>query len=96
MGQLSSTPLELFLSYLKDVKTRGQNLSVIIRKDKLTTFLQVRMASHQHWLPPPGGGGTFDLGMVQGIKKVIFKPKLGHSDQIPYVVVWQDLLEDWS
>lgn len=34
------------------------------------------------------------MGLVQGMEKVIFKPKFGYLDQIPHVVVWRDLLED--
>lgn len=37
---------------------------------------------------------SFDLKFVQGIEKIIFKLKFGHPDNIPYVVVWWDLLED--
>lgn len=41
IGQASSTPLKLLLRYFKDVKTGGRiNLSVIIKKNKLTTFFR--------------------------------------------------------
>ena len=46
MGQRQSslTPLSLMTEYFKEVKKRACDLSVEIKKDKLITFLQHRMA----------------------------------------------------
>lgn len=38
MGQAQSTPLSLLLANFGDVKSRGHNLSLDIRRKKLITF----------------------------------------------------------
>ncbi|XP_044911311.1 uncharacterized protein LOC123384816 [Felis catus] len=92
MGQTQSTPLSLLLANFRDVKARGHNLSLDIRKRKLITYC------HSEW-PTFGVNwpteGTFCLPVVLKIKSKIFLPgKEGHSDQIPYILVWQDLVEN--
>lgn len=71
MGHEPSTPLELLLSHFRNTKTNGENLSVISKKDKLTTFYR------SEW-------PTFntDLRLVQGIMITILKPKHGYSDRV--------------
>ena len=52
MEQASSTPLELLLSNFKDVRNRRENLSVIIKKDKLTTFCRSEWPTFNIDWPP--------------------------------------------
>ncbi|XP_033072348.1 uncharacterized protein LOC117086841 [Trachypithecus francoisi] len=92
MGSAQSTPLSLLLNNFKDVKARGYDLSVELKKGKLITFC------HSEW-PVFGVGwppeGTFCLPIITKVKTKIFLPgRSGHPDQIPYTLVWQDLVED--
>lgn len=64
---------------------------VIIKIDKLTTSRRAEWPVFNTSWPSEG---SFDLRVVQGMEKVIFNPKFGHLEQIPYVVVWVNLLED--
>uniref|UniRef100_A0A8C9H2J4 Gag protein n=1 Tax=Piliocolobus tephrosceles TaxID=591936 RepID=A0A8C9H2J4_9PRIM len=87
-----STPLSLLVNNFKDVKTRGYDLSVELKKGKLITF------GHSEW-PTFGVGwppeGTFCLPIITKVKTKIFLPgRSGHPDQIPYILVWQDLVEN--
>ena len=92
MGQNQSTPLSLLLANFRDVQTRGQNLSLDIRRSRLITFCR------SEW--PTFGVGwpterTFCLPIVAKVKaKTLLPGKEGHTDQAPYILLWQDLVEN--
>uniref|UniRef100_A0A667HG64 Core shell protein Gag P30 domain-containing protein n=1 Tax=Lynx canadensis TaxID=61383 RepID=A0A667HG64_LYNCA len=92
MGQSQSPPLSLLIANFRDVRTRGQNLSLDIRRGKLITLC------HSEW-PTFGVGwpteGTFCLPIIAKVKSKIFLPgREGHPDQIPYILVWRNLVEN--
>ncbi|XP_042795235.1 proline-rich protein 36-like [Panthera leo] len=92
MGQMQSTPLSLLLTNFRDVRARGHNLSLDIRKRKLIAYCRSEWPTFGvNWLTE----GTFCLPVVLKVKSRIFLPgKEGHPDQIPYILVWQDLVEN--
>lgn len=91
-GQTQSTPLSLLLANFRDVKARGHNLSLDIRKGNLITYCRSEWPTFGVDWPTEG---TFCLPVVLKVKSKIFLPgKEGHSDQIPYILVWQDLVEN--
>lgn len=36
--------------------------------------------------------GTFDLRTVWRVREIILRPRNGHPDQVPYILVWEDLI----
>lgn len=42
------------------------------------------------WCPE----GTFDLAIIGAVEEIVFRPWLGHPNQVPYKVIWRDLVED--
>uniref|UniRef100_A0A8I5NCX5 CCHC-type domain-containing protein n=1 Tax=Papio anubis TaxID=9555 RepID=A0A8I5NCX5_PAPAN len=92
MGNNQSTPLSLLVTNFKDVKARGRNLSVELKKGKLVTFCHLEWPSFGVGWPSKG---TFCLSIITKVKTKIFLPgQSGHPDQIPYILVWQNLVED--
>ncbi|XP_070929202.1 uncharacterized protein [Macaca nemestrina] len=92
MGNNQSTPLSLLVTNFKDVKARGRNLSVELKKGKLVTFCRLEWPSFGVGWPSEG---TFCLSIITKVKTKIFLPgQSGHPDQIPYILVWQNLVED--
>ncbi|XP_032197300.1 uncharacterized protein LOC116589471 [Mustela erminea] len=92
MGQTQSTPLSLLLTNFKDVQARGNNLSLDIRRSKLITFCCSEWPTFGVEWPI---GGTICLPIILKIKSQILLPgKEGHPDQGPYILVWQDLVEN--
>lgn len=92
MGNNQSTPLSLLVANFKDVKARGHNLSVELKKGKLVTFCRSEWPSFGVGWPSEG---TFCLSIITKVKTKIFLPgQSGHPDQIPYILVWQDLVEN--
>ena len=92
MGNNQSTPLSLLVTNFKDVKARGRNLSVELKKGKLVTFCRSEWPSFGVGWPSEG---TFCLSIITKVKTKIFLPgQSGHPDQIPYILVWQNLVED--
>ena len=85
MGQGESTPLSLMIDYFSDVRARAHNLSLLVKKSKLIPTFRVG------WPPE----GTFQPSIIQAVKEKIMAPDpWGHPDQVPYVMVWQDLVEN--
>ncbi|XP_077000029.1 uncharacterized protein LOC143669272 [Tamandua tetradactyla] len=92
MGQGMSTPLSLTLRHWSEVRERGQNLSLIVKKGKWQTFCSAEWPSFNVEWPREG---TFHLPLIRAVKSVIFRPDpYGHPDQQPYIMVWQDLCEN--
>ena len=89
MGQTVSTPLSLTKDHWTDVRARGQNLSVKVKKKPWMTFCS------SEW-PVFGVGwpaeGTFYLPTIRAVKAIVFQEGPGsHPDQQPYIMVWEDL-----
>ena len=92
MGQTQSTPLSLFLANFKDVWARGNDLSLDIRRSRLITFCRSEWPTFGVGWPTEG---TFCLPIILKVKTQVLLPgKEGHPDQAPYILVWQDLVEN--
>jgi hypothetical protein len=90
MGQTVSTPLSLSEDHWTDVRARGQNLSIIVKKKPWQSYCT------SEW-PTFGVGwpleGTFYLPTIKAVKAVVFQEGPGlHPDQQPYITVWEDLV----
>ncbi|CAK7292931.1 Gag polyprotein [Vulpes lagopus] len=88
MGETETTPLSLMLSHFSDVRERARILNIDIRRERFQIYCI------SEW-PTFGVGwpreGTFHLPIILQVKAVIFRDKLeGHSDQVPYILIWQD------
>ena len=80
MGQATSTPLSLRTDHFSDFKSRAQNLSVLVKKNKLITFCSTEWPTfHVGW----PSEGSFDLGTVHQVRDIVFRPRIGHPDQAP-------------
>ena len=90
MGQGESTPLSLMTDHFLDVRARAHNLSLLVKKSKLITFCSAEWPAFQvGWTPE----STFQRSIIQAVKEKIMAPDpWGHPDQVPYVMVWQDLV----
>ena len=92
MGQGESTLLSLMTDHFSDVRARAHNFSLLVKKSKLITFCSAEWPAFQVGWPPEG---TFQPSIIQAVKKKIMAPvPWGHPDQVPYVMVWQDLVEN--
>ena len=77
IGQETSTPLSLSTDHFSDFKSRAQNLSVLVKKNKLTFCSAEWPTFHVGW----PSEGTFDLGTVHQVRDIIFRLRIGHPDQ---------------
>lgn len=60
-------------------------------KSKLVIFCRsVWPTFNVGWCPE----GTFDLAITGAVEEIVFRPWLGHPNQVPYNVIWRDLVED--
>ena len=92
MGQGESTPLSLMTDHFSDVRARAHDLSFLVKKSKLITFCSAEWPTFQVGWPPEG---IFQPSIIQAVKEKITAPHpWGHPDQVPYVMVWQDLVEN--
>ena len=89
MGQTVSTPLSLTKDHWMDVRARGQNLSVMVKKKPWLTFCSWEWPAFGVGLPAEG---IFDLPTIRAVKAIVFQEGPGsHPDQQPYITVWEDL-----
>ena len=92
MGQATSTPLSLMTGHFSDFKSRARNLSVLVKKNKLMIFCSTKWPAFNVSWPQEG---TFSLPIIQAVReKVLTLGLSGHPDQTPYILVWQDLVEN--
>ena len=92
MGQSYSTPLSVMTDHFSDFKSKAQNLSLLVKKSKLKTLCSSEWPTFQVGWPPEG---TFGLPVIQAVKEKIMAPDpQGHPDQAPYILVWENLVED--
>lgn len=92
MGQTIATPLSLTLDHWRDVQIRANNLSMEIKRRKLQTLCTSEWPSFNVGWPKEG---TFNITILLQVKEQIFsRGPQGHPDQVPYIVVWENLVED--
>lgn len=91
MGQKVTTPLTLTLDHWTEVRTRAQNSSVDVKKGPWQTFCSSEWPSFKVGWPPEG---AFNLSLIFAVKRIIFQEEGGHPDQVPYITVWQDLVQN--
>jgi hypothetical protein len=67
-------------------------LSVVLDKGKLVTLCFSKWPTFRvAWLPI----GIFNLQVIKTVEEEIFSPgSLEYSDQVPYLVTWENLVED--
>lgn len=91
MGQAPSTPLALTLAHWPEIRARGSNLSLLIKKAKWQVICASEWPALGVDWPP---GGSFHLPLIRRVREAVFQPgRQGHPDQQPYILVWQDLCE---
>ena len=67
----------------------AHDLSVEIKRNKLITFCSAEWPTfHVGW----PSEGTFDLGTVHRVRDIIFRPRIRHPDQVPYIIVWEHII----
>ena len=92
MGQSYSTPLSVMTDNFSNFKSKAQNLSMLVKKSKLKTLCSSEWPTFQVGWPPEG---TFGLLVIQAVKEKIMAPDpRGHPDPAPYLLVWENLVED--
>lgn len=91
MGQTVTTPLTLTLDHWTEVRTRAHNLSVDVKKGPWQTFCSSKWPTFGVDWPPEG---AFNLPLIFALKRLVFQETGGHPDQVPYVIVWQDLVQN--
>ena len=92
MGQATSAPLALTLSHWSEVRERAHNLSVSVKKGKWQTLCSSEWPAFQVGWPPEG---SFHKPQIRGVKaRIIGSGPHGHPDQLPYILVWEDLYEN--
>ena len=92
VGQGESNPLSLMIDHFSDVRARVYDLSLLVTKSKLITFCSAEWPTFQVGWPPEG---TFQPSIIPVVKEKVLAPDAwGHPSQVPYVMVWQDLIED--
>uniref|UniRef100_A0A8C0W0P1 Gamma-retroviral matrix protein domain-containing protein n=1 Tax=Castor canadensis TaxID=51338 RepID=A0A8C0W0P1_CASCN len=92
MGQAQVTPKTLFLSHFSEIRAKGHNYGVEIKKGKFNTLFSAEWPTFNVDWPPQG---TFSLDTIKKVREVINRPGLhGHPDQYPYILMWQTLVED--
>ena len=91
MGQ-ENLPHSLMTDHFSDVRARAYDLSLLVTKSKLITFCSAEWPSFQIGWPPEG---TFQPSIIRAVKEKVMAPDpWGHPGQVPYIMVWQDLIED--
>ena len=92
MGETETTPLSLMLSHFSDARERARILSIDIRRERFRIYCMSEWPTFDVGWPREG---TFHLPIILQVKAVIFRDKPdGHSDQVPYILVWQDMIEN--
>lgn len=91
MGQTVTTPLTLTVDHWTEVKSRAQNLFVLVKKVSWQTLCSSEWPTFGIGWPTEG---TFDLNLILTVKSKVFQQQGGHPDQVPYIIVWQDLVQN--
>ncbi|XP_052617040.1 uncharacterized protein LOC128124605 [Peromyscus californicus insignis] len=92
MGQAVATPLSLTTDHWSDVKARGNNEGVIIKKNKWITLCEAEWVMMNVGWPQEG---SFNLSLILQVEGKVFAPSpYGHPDQVPYIAIWRSLVEN--
>uniref|UniRef100_A0A8C7EYI2 CCHC-type domain-containing protein n=1 Tax=Neovison vison TaxID=452646 RepID=A0A8C7EYI2_NEOVI len=92
MGQTITTPLSLTLGHWRDIQTRANNLSVEVKRRKWQALCTSEWPTFNVGWPRDG---TFNINVILQVKDRVFnRGPQGHPDQVPYIVVWESLVED--
>nr|XP_055200985.1 uncharacterized protein LOC129522712 [Nyctereutes procyonoides] len=92
MGETETTPLSLMLSHFSDVRERARILSTDIWRERFQIYCISEWPTFDVGWPQEG---TFHLPIILQVKTVIFRDEPdGHSDQVPYILIWQDMMEN--
>ncbi|XP_075860509.1 uncharacterized protein LOC105879054 [Microcebus murinus] len=89
MGRPLSTPLSILASHFKDVRARAHDLSLEVKKGKFVTLCEAEWPAFGLGWPQEG---SFHASLIE-VKEVVLGHH-GHLDQIPYMIVWQDWVQD--
>jgi hypothetical protein len=85
MVQAQVTPKTLFLSHFSEIRAKGHNYSVEIKKGKFNTLCSVEWPTFNVGWPPQS---TFSLDTIKKVRDVINRLGLhGHPDQYPYILM---------
>nr|KAF6274192.1 hypothetical protein mMyoMyo1_010370 [Myotis myotis] len=94
MGQSSSafvcSPLQCFLKNFQDFKKRARDYEYDVNAFDSQKFCEREWPTFQVGWPDIG---TFDLTTAYRVHHVVYSWP-GHSDQIPYIQVWVDILAE--
>ncbi|CAD7682608.1 unnamed protein product [Nyctereutes procyonoides] len=92
MGETETTPLSLMLSHFSDVRKRARILSIDIQRKRFQIYCISEWPTFGVGWPQEG---TFHLPIILQVKTVILRDKPdGHSDQVSYILAWQDMIEN--
>ena len=91
MGQTVITPLTLTLNYWTDVKSRARSLSVEVKKGPWQTFCSSEWPTFGVSWPQDR---SCHLPIIYAVKCLVFQTPGGYPDQVPYILVWQDLVRN--
>lgn len=67
MRQTESTPLNILVNYWREVRERGENLSVVVKKGSLVTLCSSEWPTFGIGWPSVG---TFDLQVIKAVKSL--------------------------
>ena len=82
--QTESTRLNILVNHWREVRERGENLSVVVKKGKVVTLCSSKWPTFRVGWPPVG---TFNLQVIKAVEERVFRPGfLRHLDQVPYIV----------
>jgi hypothetical protein len=85
MGQAQVTPKTLFLSHFSEIRSKGHNYGVEIKKGKFDTLCSAEWPTFNVGWPPQG---IFSLDMIKKVRDIINRPGLhSHPDQYPYILM---------
>ena len=85
-------PPSLMLSHFSDIRERVHNLSTDTRRGKFQIYCMSEWPTFDAGWPREG---TFHLPIILQVKAVIFRDKPDcHSDQVPYILIWQDMIKN--
>jgi hypothetical protein len=85
VGQAQITPKSLLLSHFSEIRTKGHNYGMKIKKGKFDVLCSVEWPTFNVGWPPQG---NFSLDTIKKVHDVINKPGLhGHPDQYPFILM---------
>ena len=80
------------INHFSDFKSRAKNLSLLVKKSKLVTFCSAEWPAFDVGWPQES---TFSLTTIQMVREKVLAPYTSeHPDKTPYILVWQDLVEN--